>query len=230
MTRVSQIGTDRGTRHHKGACLAVAAAVLVSATPVHANLPPALDAVLSACLAEGLTHAERVAEAPRAGWVALPGKLRARAAEALAPWEIIRRHGIDRLDALSPAERAEDLALHARRLEDYLAAPAQTDHWFALADGTGIARIVDYLGDGAGTSCELSVALEAGDLVRRLDLPHRLVDRETVVVTLLDLPAAPADQGAVVSHLRLLTPEPAAEAIVVTPRMPRPGRAAVPAP
>lgn len=222
MRRESQFGTDRGPRQNAGAASGVALAILLAASPVHADLPPAIDAILAACLAEGLTHAERVAAAPGAGWGPLPVEAHGPVALALAPWDLLRRLGLDGVAALSADALAGDLDLMASRTKSYLAAPATLDHWFALPDGSAYARMVDALGGGQGTSCELVAAVGAGDLARHLDLPLRRVEGETLELALIDLPAAPGDRGAIVTHLRLMVPDPAAAAVIVTPRLPRP--------
>jgi len=207
---------------HKRAALACLLAGLAAALPARADLPAPVESLLHACLAEGLTPTARVAAAQAAGWGDLPETARPSAAQALAPWQILRRFGLDAYDALSPADLAEYLAIAADDIARVIAAGISSDHWFTLPDGAGYARIVDFLGDGAGVECLLSAAIDADDVAASLGLPIRRLDRDSMTLSLFDLPAGPADRGAIVSHFRLAEGGEARPPILMTPRMPRP--------
>jgi len=90
-----------------------------------------------------------------------------------------------------------------------------------------VGRIVDYVGDGRGSECELSVVADADAVARALDLSPRRLERRSMTLALWDLPHAdPADRGAIITHIRLsaeFAPRAGAAgaSIVLTPRLPR---------
>lgn len=221
MTPEKPSAQTQGARQ-TGAALGCVLAGVFAAMPVRADLPPSIEVILRACLDAGQTPAARVASAYAAGWTDLSQDMHLDAARSLAPWDILRRFGVDRFDALGPENLPDELELAAESSARIIAENISGDHWFTLPEGAGFARIVDVLGDGNGAECAISAEIVAEDVASALQLAPRVVERETIALTLFDLASGPEDRGAIVSHLRLVGDAQSRHPILLTPRIPRP--------